>query len=79
MAQKILRRLGAGSLIPSVIVIEVQFAGMAHAGHADTVGRSQQDSHRFGSMVGVTIGFQGNDLEVGIALQVFMVWKQPAI
>ncbi|MNH34485.1 hypothetical protein D3C79_950840 [compost metagenome] len=52
---------------------------MAHAGHADTVGRSQQDPYRFGSMAGVTIGLQGNDLEVGIASQVFMVWKQPAI
>ncbi|MNM73238.1 hypothetical protein D3C81_849580 [compost metagenome] len=79
MAQKILRRLGTGSLIPSLIVVEIQFAGVAHAGHADTVGRSQQDPYRFGSMAGVTIGLQGNDLEVGIASQVFMVWKQPAI
>ncbi|MCY1439255.1 hypothetical protein D9M71_554860 [compost metagenome] len=45
MAQKILRRLCSGSLIPSLVVVEIQFAGVAHAGHADAVGRSQQDSH----------------------------------
>ncbi|MNJ71484.1 hypothetical protein D3C77_680330 [compost metagenome] len=45
MAQKILRRLGTGSLIPSLIVVDKQLAGVAHAGHADTVGRSQQDPH----------------------------------
>ena len=61
------------------VVVQVQFAVTADPGRANTVARSQNDSHRSRSVVGIMVGFERDDFQGRIAAQVFMIRVQPPI
>ncbi|MNH08881.1 hypothetical protein D3C79_683190 [compost metagenome] len=79
IAQQILERLEIALGVLRAVVVQVQLAVMADSGNPHAVARGQNHPCRSRAMAGVMVGLKRDDLQGGVAAQVFMLRVQPTI